>query len=105
MTYGRSLGRYVKHADLAHADSSALCLLRLALDRAGWCKLVTASFNIGMPHARELDSAFGSLKAILSVHAYFSMIRIKIEGVGSSRRLAHFILAQEIHQHERTLSD
>ena len=48
MTYGRSLGRHLKHAGLEHADGSALAFTEwatLAQDRTG--------FDIGQPHVRQ----------------------------------------------------
>jgi hypothetical protein len=58
MTYGRSLGRYLKHFGQARADGSAPAFTEwatLVQDRPGWCRLVTKRpFGDGMPHVRPL---------------------------------------------------
>jgi hypothetical protein len=57
MTYGRSLGRYLKHFGQARADGSAPAFTEwaiLAQDRAGWRRLVTKRpFGVGKPHVRS----------------------------------------------------
>jgi hypothetical protein len=56
MTYGRSIGRSLKHFGKARADGSAPAFTRwatLAQDCAGWRRLVTERpFGVGKPHAR-----------------------------------------------------
>jgi hypothetical protein len=56
MTYGRSLGRYIKNFGQARADGSAPAFTELATPaqvRVGWRKLITERpFGVGKPHAR-----------------------------------------------------
>jgi hypothetical protein len=56
MTYGRSLGRYLKHSGHARAVGSAPAFTEwasLAQDRAAWRKPATERpFGVGKPHVR-----------------------------------------------------
>jgi hypothetical protein len=56
VTYGKSLGRYLKHFAQARAGGSAPAFTKwtnLVQDRAGWRKLVTKRpFGVGKPHER-----------------------------------------------------
>jgi hypothetical protein len=56
ITYGRSLGHYLKEFSQARADGPALAFTEwatLAHDRAGWRKLIAKRpFDVGKPHVR-----------------------------------------------------
>jgi hypothetical protein len=60
MTYGRSLGRYLKHFGQARAGGSAPAFTEwatLAQDRAGWRKLLTAFGKTGLRRRQAARTA------------------------------------------------